>query len=144
MSAGILFTDDTVEVKSEHSIVHVLDRQCEEKDIAACSDLYDNLKKTIYNYDKNAYSMLEWPDHIIAMAIIWAARKENKIRPIISPHFLKIYDFNEEEINSALEWLLTWSVKLPFMKRDSSWQSIPEIPNRINNMEFDPQGMLFF
>jgi hypothetical protein len=51
-----------------------------------------------------------------------------------------MYKLNKKVIEDAIEIVLKNAVRISLLKRDSSWQSIPETPARIKDMEVVFQG----
>lgn len=74
--------------------------------------------------------MLQYSDKDIAMACILWARNINKIRPIYSKNFEKIYNIKFSDWRDAYEDLWLCSLKIPKIKRDSSYTNLNDTPSR--------------
>lgn len=139
-SAGILFTDDVI--AKGKSVKHYSQKGIIEEDIKIVEKLYGDLFRSIDGYDTHAYNLLKYEDRVVAMAILCAARKENKVMPYVSPHFIRIYGLEEDEVEKCLNDLLQSAVRIPILKRDSSWQSIQDVPPR-RDTEIIIQGIYY-
>ena len=140
LSGGILFTDDEIEGSTEKLIKHNKDPSLRDEESKFQNTLLESIKKSIESYQTHDYDLLQIPDRVVALAIIWAARKENKIKPAISPHLLKLYDIAQQELQEVMYMIQRKAIKIPLLKRESSFQSIPEVPNRANDIEIVIQG----
>ena len=147
LSAGILFTDDVVRESSEILVKHSKDPSLSTSETNYFIDLNNSIRKSIENYALDAsqeYEMLRYSDRVVGMAWVWAARKSNKIFPIFSSHFERLYGIYYDDVEEAMEKLLNFSLKIPHLVRDSSYKSIPETPYRIKDIEYVVWGKVYW
>jgi hypothetical protein len=107
-SSGVLFSDDEYYQDGRFiTFPHHNDVNSHPQELKDFNTLYDKLKKLIEgDYDIHSYDLLKFEDRLVALAMICCARKDLKIRPIISPHFAKLYDFHVDDINECMDILM--------------------------------------
>lgn len=147
ISAGVLFTDDTIQDESDIYIKHNKNSNLSYKETTRFSKIYDGIRKSSETFILDAvqgYEFLQYSDRIIGMAWICAARKANKIHPYFSVHFTKLYGISYEDIQEPVDMLVQGSIKPPTLKRNSSWKGVPDTPSRIKDIEYVTWGNAAF
>lgn len=142
LSAGVLFSDDEYYQDGEYKqISHHNDMGSDFLDQRDFNALHGKLKKLIEtDYDIHNYEMLKYDDRIIALSMICCARKDLKIKPMISPHYAKLYDINVDDINECMDEMMQNIIKIPLLKRRNSVKGLGETTRRYNEVEVVIQG----
>ena len=83
-------------------------------------------------------------DRLLALAKVWAARKDNKVSPAISPHLCKLYEYTRDQVAEVLKDLMKSAIKIPLLGRKNSFENIRETmrSNRYREVEIVVQGIL--
>ena len=143
ISAGVLFTDDIIKESAHIHIKHSKDNAVSIEEANTISKIYDEIRKSVESILLDAaqdYEFLQYNDRVVGLGWICVARKVNKIIPYFSSHFPKIYGISYEEVKEVIEKLIKWNIKIPSIKRTSSWKWIPDTPSRIKDIEYVAWG----
>ncbi|CAI2373742.1 unnamed protein product [Moneuplotes crassus] len=125
LTAGVLFTNDKYLSGGEEFYFSKTNNDADQE--RKISEIYESIIKLCYNdFYNHDYELLQYEDRLVGIATICAARKVSKVVPIISENFCSMYGFTMEEIEECLETLNSCVVKIPLLKKNSSFEDLTE------------------